>query len=241
MGPGQVKACPLVMAQIIAGARAPDSEARMPGDCPEPAHGLAADAVPQEGVPEPSSLGASGGGFELVDCQLVCQAAASGLKAMIEQNEADLASGPLPLVMGDGHQLIELFHHLLANALQCCTGARPRIRISARQRGEEWQISVSDNGVGMDAQSLDRLFGAFQRPRETGGGSETGGEGTGTGLVRCSQILERHGGRLWAVSSPGKGFTVHLTLPMVKPHSLPAIPFELTSAAASESKTGESA
>lgn len=229
------------MAQIIAGARTPGSEGPMVGDCPEPPHVLAADAGPQEGAPEPPKLGVSGEGFELVDCQLVCQTAASGLKALIEQNEADVASGPLPLVMGDGHQLIELFHHLLANALKYRTGARPRIRISARQRGEEWQISVSDNGVGMDAQSLDRLFGAFQRPRETGGGSGTGGEGAGTGLVLCSQILERHGGRLWAVSAPGKGSIVHLTLPMVKPNSLPAIPFGLRSATRSESNPRESA
>jgi light-regulated signal transduction histidine kinase (bacteriophytochrome) len=120
----------------------------------------------------------------------------AGLKALVERNEVVLTSRSLPQVMGDAHELIELFQHLLANVIKRRAAARRRILISAPQRGEEWQIAVGDDALGIDAQGLDRLFRVSQRPH-----GAPGNAGTGSGLVRCNQIVERNGGRLWALST----------------------------------------
>ena len=79
------------------------------------------------------------------------------------------------------------------------------------------EFLVSDNGIGMEAQYLENIFGLFQRlhPRARF-------EGTGIGLALCRKIVERHQGRIWAESAVGQGTTIHFTLPLVEPARLPA-------------------
>ena len=83
-----------------------------------------------------------------------------------------------------------------------------RIDISAHREGAEWVFSVTDNGIGVKAGDLDRIFVIFQRlhDRETY-------PGTGIGLALCKRIAEIHGGRIWVQSEPGKGSTFHFTIP----------------------------
>ena len=175
---------------------------------------------PQERDPEPG-MGERRDGFELVDCQKVLQAAAAKLKNIFEQNKVVLTSGPLPQVLGDGYQLIDLFEQLLTYALSS-SPASPRLHVAARPSGEEWLIALGTAGLGLDSQALGTVL-------ETGelGQSLAGNTGAASRLGRCKGIVERHGGQLWAVSTLSGIPTFYFTLPMVKPESLPAMLFRL--------------
>ena len=155
--------------------------------------------------------------FGLVDCHTTYQAAVANLRAAIEESGADLTSGPLPIVMGDGVQLIQLFQNLLGNAIKFRGEVRPRIHVSAERQDKQWRIKVLDNGIGIDPKNFGRLFVLFQRVHPV-----DKYPGTGIGLAICRKIVERHGGRIGVESTPGGGSTFYFSLAMVDPQSLPA-------------------
>jgi PAS domain S-box-containing protein len=113
----------------------------------------------------------------------------------------------LPVVTGDPTQLGQLAANLLGNALKYHTG-RPQVRVTAERRDGAVQVTVRDNGIGISAESLERLFGEFER-----GAAALAQPGTGLGLAICKRIVENHGGRIWAESQPGQGTAVMFTLP----------------------------
>lgn len=154
-------------------------------------------------------IGRSRKAFDLVDCEAVVHAALAGLKMTIRGCGAEVSRGPLPVVVGDARQLVRLFEHLLDNALKFRRPeAPPRISIHAGLNGKEWLFSVHDNGVGIEPQYWERVFGLFFRlhPREKY-------PGTGLGLAMCRKIVERHGGHICVESELGKGTTFYFTLP----------------------------
>ncbi len=133
--------------------------------------------------------------------------ALSNLRERIDQSGAVIEVEPLPRVMADPFQLGRLFQNLMANALNFAGGEPAVIVVSGVRSGEEAQLWVRDDGIGIDASHHEKIFGAFQRLH----GEAL--EGTGMGLAICRQIVSRHGGRIWVESEPGRGSTFFFTLP----------------------------
>jgi PAS domain S-box-containing protein len=155
-----------------------------------------------------SRVGTRAKGLEPTDCPAVLDQALANLKAAIEQSGAVVTHDPLPAVMADKSQLIQLFQNLIGNAIKFHVEAPPRVHVSAEQEGNEWVFSVRDNGIGIEPQYAERIFVIFQRlhPREEY-------PGTGIGLAVCKKIVERRGGRIWVESQPGMGATFYFTIP----------------------------
>ncbi len=133
--------------------------------------------------------------------------AVENLRSAIEESESQVSVGEMPPVLGDATQLVQLVQNLVGNALKFCGESRPQVHVAARRCGELWEITVKDNGIGIDSDSLERVFQVFQRLH-----TQEEYPGTGIGLSVCKKIVERHGGRIWAESQPGMGTTFHFTL-----------------------------
>lgn len=151
--------------------------------------------------------------FAVQDCGAVLDEATEGLDQQIRQKGATVSHGPLPQVNGNRGQLLELFHILLANSLKFARpGTAPRIAITAQSLGDHWQISVSDNGIGIDSQYFDQLFWPFKRLE-----AHVDYPGPGLGLAIARRVVEKHGGQIWIESTVGTGTTIFFTLPVLIP------------------------
>jgi PAS domain S-box-containing protein len=142
------------------------------------------------------------------DCEAVLEVTITNLKKAIEESSADITYDPLPVVRADDVQLGQLFQNLIGNAIKFRGKNNPRIHVSAEQKNSEWVFSVRDNGIGIEPQYHERIFQIFQRLH-----AKDEYPGTGVGLTICKKIVERHGGRIWVESKPGKGATFFFTLP----------------------------
>ena len=156
-----------------------------------------------------SRVGTRAKGFEPTDCTAVLDQALANLKAAIEKSGAVVTHDPLPTVMADKLQLVQLFQNLIGNAIKFHVEKPPRIHVSAEQKGNEWVFSVRDNGIGIDPQYAERIFVIFQRLH-----TREEYPGTGIGLAICKKIVERRGGRIWVESQPGTGSTFYFTIPI---------------------------
>ena len=133
------------------------------------------------------------------------------LHTHIDENGAAIHSESLPTVRGDTKLLAHVFQNLLSNALKYRKKElEPQISIAAKRDGENWLISLKDNGIGFEQQYAERIFGLFKRLHQ----SEY--PGTGLGLAICQRIVERYGGRMWAESRLGEGATFFFTIPAVE-------------------------
>jgi len=134
--------------------------------------------------------------------------ALQNLRPRLEEAGATVASRDLPVVMADPTQLTEILQNLVSNAVKYRGKDPPLIEVSALQSGGECMIEVRDSGIGIDPKLLRRIFLPFQR-----GSSSDSCDGSGVGLAICKKIVERHGGRIWVESAPGRGSAFRFTLP----------------------------
>lgn len=155
-----------------------------------------------------SRVGTKGKPFEPTDCNAVLGQVLFNLSAAIEESRAVITNDDLPTVMADEGQLVQLFQNLVGNAIKFRGEDPPRIHISAKQNNNECVLSVSDNGIGIDPEYYERIFVIFQRLH-----GKNHYSGTGIGLAVCKRIVDRHGGRIWLESQPGKGSTFYATIP----------------------------
>jgi light-regulated signal transduction histidine kinase (bacteriophytochrome) len=125
----------------------------------------------------------------------------------ISESNALITHGRLPLIIGDEGQIVQALQNLIGNAIKFHGNQPPQVDISAEKKADEWVFSVKDNGIGIDPQFFDRIFVVFQRLHR--------GEysGTGIGLAVVKKIVQRHGGRVWLESQPGKGSTFYFSIP----------------------------
>jgi light-regulated signal transduction histidine kinase (bacteriophytochrome) len=160
---------------------------------------------------EYSRTGRSETAAEPTDLQSAWNVAVRNLSAAIADVGAEVTSGPLPVVLADRGEMVQVLQNLLGNAMKY-GGDNPRIHAEAVRRGGEWEISISDDGPGIDPRHHDRIFVLLQRLHR-----QDEVEGTGMGLAICKKIVEAHGGRIWVESEPGDGARFTFALPAAEP------------------------
>lgn len=146
--------------------------------------------------------------FAIADCQQLLELALTNLRGARDESGAIVTHDPLPTVLADGSQLVRVFQNLIGNAIKYRGPRTPQVHVSAKDTGAEWVFSVRDNGIGIRAEDLDRIFVIFERLH-----SRAEYPGTGIGLAIVKRIVERHQGRVWVESQPDVGSTFYFTLP----------------------------
>ena len=147
--------------------------------------------------------------FAPTDCKAVMENVLADLQVAIEESGAVVTHDPLPTILADGVQIGRVFQNLVGNAIKYHGAQAPRVHVSAGRQGEEWRFAVRDNGIGIAPEHQERIFVIFQRLH-----ARQEYVGTGIGLAICKKTVERHGGRIWVESEPGKGSTFYFTVPI---------------------------
>ena len=146
--------------------------------------------------------------FAPTDCESAFRESMANLQLVLDESHTMLTHDPLPLVKADSAQIGQLLQNLIGNAIKFHGPHAPRVHVSALEAQAEWLFSVRDDGIGIEPEYFDTIFGIFQRLH---GREEY--PGSGVGLAICKRIVERHRGRMWVESEPGKGSTFYFTIP----------------------------
>jgi len=150
--------------------------------------------------------------FKATDMNNVLEKALANVRQSIKDTNATITNDPLPVIIADDSQMLQLFQNLISNALKFHGEEDPHIHVSGEEvKEEEWIFSVRDNGIGIDSKNFDRIFVIFQCLHKK---DEYGG--TGIGLAVCKKIIRRHGGKIWVESEIGKGSTFYFTISKIK-------------------------
>lgn len=145
---------------------------------------------------------------QTTDCRAVAEQAVKNLQAAVDESGAVVNWNRLPVVMADPAQLTQVFQNLIANAIKFHGSETPTIQINCEKKDHEWVFAVSDNGIGIPAESWQDIFVIFRRLH-----TRTEYAGNGIGLSMCKKIVERHGGKLWVEAQTRPGCCFKFTLP----------------------------
>jgi signal transduction histidine kinase len=156
-----------------------------------------------------SRVGTRGKEFAPADCNDVLSQTLLNLKTAIDESGAQVTHDHLPVVLGDEFQIGQLLQNLIGNAIKYRGTRPPEIHVGCERAGAMWRFAVKDNGIGIDPEFLDRVFVIFQRLH-----TRQEYPGSGIGLAICKKIVERHRGRIWVQSEPGRGSIFYFTLPI---------------------------
>ncbi|MCX5874185.1 MAG: ATP-binding protein [Deltaproteobacteria bacterium] len=149
--------------------------------------------------------------LESTDSNSCLAQALSNLGLVIKKSGASVTNDSLPIVNSNAIQLVQVFQNLISNAIKY-RGTDPlKVHVGLKSDDSEYQFSVNDNGIGIEPPCLERIFNMFERT-----GDLSGPSGTGIGLSTCRRIIERHRGRIWVESQPGRGSTFYFTLPKTR-------------------------
>ncbi|MDO8209900.1 ATP-binding protein [Conexibacter sp. CPCC 206217] len=159
-----------------------------------------------------SRVGRFGAEQSVVETDAVLQQALTALGASIEESGARIAvHGDLPRVRGEASLLAGVFQNLIGNALKFHGEGPPQIDVAVERVGDEWQFTVTDDGIGIEPDYAERIFMIFQRLH-----AKDVYAGTGIGLAMCRKIVEYHGGRIWLDTESRQGTTFRFTLPVLQ-------------------------
>jgi signal transduction histidine kinase len=156
-----------------------------------------------------SRVGRGDRAHERLDLSELAAEARSSLSRAIDEAGATLVVAELPVVRGDRTLLVSVFANLIANAIKFRGPEPPVIRIDAHRADGYWELSCTDNGIGIDREYAERIFVIFQRLH----GKESY-PGTGIGLAMSRKIIEHHGGRIWLDTDYRNGSRIRFTVPI---------------------------
>jgi chemotaxis family two-component system sensor kinase Cph1 len=148
--------------------------------------------------------------WELTEVETALNKALSNLRGRITETGAQISCDPMPTIVADSTQLMQLFQNLVGNAIKFKKKDETlQIHVGVQRQEDAWLFSVRDNGIGLDPQFADRIFVIFQRLH-----TRDEYPGSGMGLAICKKIVECHRGQIWVESELGKGATFFFTIPV---------------------------
>ncbi|MES2287198.1 MAG: PAS domain S-box protein [Bacteroidota bacterium] len=147
--------------------------------------------------------------FIEVDCNEVLTEVIADMEASIKESNAKITAAKLPVLKGNTRELKQLFQNLISNAIKFHKkNVIPEINITVEDKNTEYLFAIKDNGIGIEEQSINKLFVIFHRLN-----TSTEYPGTGIGLATCKKIVDLHNGKIWIESKFGEGSTFYFTLP----------------------------
>ncbi|MGW1058941.1 sensor histidine kinase [Micromonospora rubida] len=174
-----------------------------------------------------SRIGRLTTGFTEVDLNKVMGDVAGQTESARQYADAELTWGELPTIRGEEPLLTNLLANLVSNSIKFRRpDVPPKVHVSARLVGDEWEICCQDNGIGIEPEFADKIFVIFQRLH-----SKDAYPGTGIGLAIAKKIVEYHGGRVWVDTDTAEGTAIRFTLP--------ALPEDVEAARAAEQQAAE--
>ncbi|MES2372078.1 MAG: PAS domain S-box protein [Bacteroidota bacterium] len=156
---------------------------------------------------EYSRVGSNKDDLTEIDTNVLLQEVLNVFVSRLAEMKANVVMNKLPVIKGNRTQLFQLFQNLIGNALKYHTGESPCVEIEGKEEEHHFLFSVRDNGIGIKPIFFEKIFVLFQRLHHKNEYS-----GTGIGLAICKKIIDKHGGRIWVESEPGKGSCFYFTI-----------------------------
>jgi PAS domain S-box-containing protein len=161
-----------------------------------------------DGLLSYSRVDKDGKPFQLIEMDQVLFSVLQNINTQIENRGVQIIYEDLPMIKGDSIQVSQLLQNLISNGIKFNLNKSPEIHISHKKVGQEEIISVKDNGIGIEPENIDKIFGIFKRLH-----TREEFEGAGIGLAVCKRIMERHNGYIRVESELGKSTTFFLHFP----------------------------